>query len=847
MNGVRRLAVVAAPVDKGVPAPIDTTMPLYSSNQRPNWPPMTPGDGSFSPNIQSSIYSPMSPLSPRSPDMTPAGLKILPRVPPPPIPYDLMQDEPPLPPPTTMPLNGRATAPLKIASSSRAAAPPERPPLKTNGPTGPRLTPPWSQTSSPVRLFSTLDTRDEMVISLLASDAAIDSRDMQVLSFDEVEELKKEQQALSSRVAAQTKKLALETKIRDAAMSLQNLNLSHAQVAKPTSDKLDAANRKVEAAQRELFKVSERANDVRRRLLEHRTAVLALSLRSLEAKQQGDAAQAHDRFDGAHLFAGNIDAVMLGQQDTRSDAAVRELEHQRAESSATIQELELQHARSSSAVQELEQQLNASKAREVKLESELDLAASEQDQLEQELRAELETANRRVEDLESRLDRALLDGNDSSQQQQELKDLQAKWDAERVKWNDLRAEWDDERAKLEEEKMDDLSRLQEEHETQREEDMKQMEEFTDARDAIQSIIRSNNIVTPISREPSMTSLVAAIAAHVDGMGRRMQDATDGQERLAEETGRMERELEAARSERELARKEAQTLEGRVRELASESRTKSPPILSMSPPLNTGDADLDRVLNALRGIWPMLPSPEARARKTGLKAASPMRPKSPVSPGGSDLGSTSLSDLDVRQLKALYDPRNAFPSPGVMGDFTVDAFVDRVQALLSDDRALIERLIRFAKSHEHLRTNAERAQKLAQESTMGLETYAKQMRGLEDRSTMLSGRTTELTNELSQVENKCRQAIAAQQAAEKTAAEMQDMCRTLREANESLSAKVSSSADPAQFNELNRKLKEAEDEFDRYRMVQETQRIALLDELNELQRDNSGLREQLRRR
>ena len=114
---------------------------------------------------------------------------------------------------------------------------------------------------------------------------------------------------------------------------------------------------------------------------------------------------------------------------------------------------------------------------------------------------------------------------------------------------------------------------------------------------------------------------------------------------------------------------------------------------------------------------------------------------------------SISDMDVRALKTLYTPggvnasgavaaagagagRPSSPSsptkdgigPGV---FSVEAFAQRVQALISDDRALMERLIRFAQAHDLLKKNAERAQKLAQESSVALETYQRQVRTLEE--------------------------------------------------------------------------------------------------------------------
>jgi hypothetical protein len=76
-------------------------------------------------------------------------------------------------------------------------------------------------------------------------------------------------------------------------------------------------------------------------------------------------------------------------------------------------------------------------------------------------------------------------------------------------------------------------------------------------------------------------------------------------------------------------------------------------------------------------------------------------------------------------------------------FSIEAFAQRVQALVADDRALIERLIRFAQAHDLLKKNAERAQKLAQESGAALETYQKQVSKLEERNLTLSSKQLEL--------------------------------------------------------------------------------------------------------
>ena len=119
--------------------------------------------------------------------------------------------------------------------------------------------------------------------------------------------------------------------------------------------------------------------------------------------------------------------------------------------------------------------------------------------------------------------------------------------------------------------------------------------------------------------------------------------------------------------------------------------------------------------------------------------------SPTLGSPSGKGAASLSEMDVRSLKTLYDP-NGYPlsaRPTGPEVFTVEAFAARVQALIADDRALIERLIRFAQAHDLLKKNAERAQKLAQESNSALETYQKQVKMLEERNVALVAKQTTL--------------------------------------------------------------------------------------------------------
>ena len=150
-------------------------------------------------------------------------------------------------------------------------------------------------------------------------------------------------------------------------------------------------------------------------------------------------------------------------------------------------------------------------------------------------------------------------------------------------------------------------------------------------------------------------------------------------------------------------------------------------------------ELTRILNLLQTMWVTLPSAEARAKLSGKQAQ--RSPKSPSIPPGAAtpravaVSSPSLSEMDVRSLKTLYSTSNSPPSgaSSSVEGFSADAFVTRVQALLADDKALVERLIRMASGHELLKSNAERARKLALDSSQGLEVYQKQVKTLEERN------------------------------------------------------------------------------------------------------------------
>ncbi|KAE8355833.1 involucrin repeat protein [Aspergillus coremiiformis] len=196
----------------------------------------------------------------------------------------------PQPPPTKVLMEGYRGAPnLKTVETTRYN------PLNTTHP----------------RSSALLNGNDPVAMYLLTETAMGDSAHYEVLSFEEVEALKKEFKFLSGRLEAAKRKLALETKLRDAAMSLSRLynsksprsseewdiggspksNRSRRSMfgrngASSTLDKTDGelavSTRKCEELSQEVWNLESRVQLVQRRLLEHTAGVLQMTHKGLK-------------------------------------------------------------------------------------------------------------------------------------------------------------------------------------------------------------------------------------------------------------------------------------------------------------------------------------------------------------------------------------------------------------------------------------------------------------------------------------------------------------------------------------------------------------------------------------
>jgi hypothetical protein len=496
------------------------------------------------------------------------------------------------------------------------------------------------------------------------------------------------------------KKHNLETKIRDAAMSLSKFNASHKHVSKQTDEQLESANRRVEVAQRELWRVSQRSNEVHKKLLEHRAGILGFSVRNLEKMASPPPPNGTDesgystpnrssqmsptssvtsastssraRFDGAHLFAGHVDAVVpkipkgslsvsaleeklrtatqaMNAATQRQAEMARELSHLRLEKEQveTTMGMELQNAEDT--IRSLE------KGRSEGLDKQLE-----------ELKREKTAWDREREILESRLEVLDETSGEVTQMKQLLADAKEKSRAEireiRVQWEADKAQW-------------------------QKENTRDGQELEGGVKALRTLAATHAIPV-MSGNASLVGIIDSVGMHLMEVASQLQTPGGGQRDLS---------------------------------------------------------DASKVAAVLQPIWAMLPSPELRASKLSGGRPVPSRSGSQgqniINSVTSNIPPSSLSDMDVRALKTLYDPRSNTPTSPNTATYSVEAFAGRVQALIADDKGLIERLLRFAQAHDLLKKNAERAQKLATESNSALETYQKQVRTLEERNMSMAAKQT----------------------------------------------------------------------------------------------------------
>jgi len=613
-----------------------------------------------------------------------------------------------------------------------------------------------------------------------------------------------------------SKKLALEIKIRDAAISLSRVNAAHKKISKQTEEQLEAATRRVTAAQTELWRISERSNELSRKLMEHRAGVLSFTVQSMEQRMRasgGTSITGDDsgygssnrstmsptmstitssstvsskvRFDGPHLFAGHADTIVprrhvSGEEAPAEIAALEEKIKAATDALAAAGKKQAEMTRELSVIRLEKQEVEVLMAMDLQsaeetinaLEKELPRLEGldeevrhleEEKRVWQEERSRLEEQVARLEDLQAQTGGEvagtgkLLEESRRivQEKEEEIRRLTAQWHAEREVWQRQKAE-------AAEDQSDALVRLQNEMDTLREENARALqqanEEFDEGLAGLGDLMKQHGIVL-ISRDSSLQGLLYSLGTHLGAIHSKFEVHAKAQSGWEILRRKLEEDIRSGQDKLEVLARDLEDAHRERDEAKNELRNNiSNQTLIYNPSESSLPGSIDGILQILIPIWNILPSPEARAAKFSHSrqfrtAGIPGSPSSSHShlgsPGGPKSTITSLSDLDVRSLKSLYESSRGSGlggqqlSPVGGSNFSIEGFASRVQALIQDDRALIERLLRFAQAHDLLKKNAERAQKLAQEGNTALETYQKQVRTLEERNANMAGRVTAL--------------------------------------------------------------------------------------------------------
>ncbi|KAL7423756.1 hypothetical protein Q5752_001339 [Cryptotrichosporon argae] len=712
-------------------------------------------------------------------------------------------------------------------------------------------------TSPAAESTATFAGSDEMLLTLLASQAAVDCELLPVVGWEEVEAWKKELTLLSTRLESLQARHQREIKILTAARTLQKLNNTNKRMSRQTTESLEQSEKRVEAAEKEVLLLRDREASLRQRLMEHWSGVMAWEVRRLERVSADALSRARDPAQEAEM------ARRLAQLESSAKAAA-----------ARADELETIVERRTTRADELEEVVLEMKRQERATEDELAGLHAAHGALMREKDAWAKERAGFVAEREQWVaDHTAL-----------VAQHQAAARAVRALEADARAH-DEHRLKLEVE-----------------------------RDAARDSVGRASAVDRAIAERVRVGLAAVLGRPVDdaNMARAVEDIQalvgkkDGEvARLKQEVEELNRGLEEevrrATGDRDAWKGRAEGAEKKARDelaamekqlkayadkvsdlgLRNESLASSlavaqaalsspPPPAAARPPAVAAsetrvaslNAELDSITAHFSALWAALPSPDARAA-AGLGASS----SSSSSSSSSAVASSPLSPRpDPAALLRMYDA----PSAGAFGG--VDALAARVREAVSDARRLAEHLAASEREKERHKANAAKAARLVDDSRRSLETYQRQVALLEDRLAAAGTTESGALDELNALQAALDDAAAARRHAEADAKQAREDNARLAQANAALSANALDMAQESETDRraalaklaaqlddaraalaraeqreaaLTRAVAEAEEGRDDERAAGQAQRIQLLDELNTLQAEVADLRTQLR--
>ncbi|TPX36583.1 hypothetical protein SmJEL517_g01254 [Synchytrium microbalum] len=165
---------------------------------------------------------------------------------------------------------------------------------------------------------SGLPGADDMMMQLQVQEALLDAAGFPVLSSDKYEIQKRELANLSAQVASLHSRLALESRVREAALNLTRLNSGNPEQTRSAQDQLAQANKKVDAIATELWKITGKLMEVERAVLKHLGGVLRWEV----MKNRNGGGHGYTDLNGQ-----DASGFTTTQKLASAEAKVRELEH----------------------------------------------------------------------------------------------------------------------------------------------------------------------------------------------------------------------------------------------------------------------------------------------------------------------------------------------------------------------------------------------------------------------------------------------------------------------------------------------------------------------------------------
>ncbi|WWC96952.1 hypothetical protein V866_003828 [Kwoniella sp. B9012] len=656
---------------------------------------------------------------------------------------------------------------------------------------------------------------DEMLLALLAGQAAVDCERLPIGRWEEVEGWKKELSLLSNRLESSQSRLQREIKILTAAKTLQKLNNSNKRMSRQTMESLEQAEKRVEAAEKEVYVLQDREAALRRKLMEHWSGVMAWEVRRLERTS----AETQARYDKQSMKINNLKdrEAELIRQSTEKANRVKELE-----------EMVIEMGRRERAIEEEARELDQYRIR-----------------MEQERQS-------------------WLDEREAYQRERDSWTAEKRsWDKERSSWENERRHWAEERAGL----VGDRQRLLESGQMS-EKDRAMMDQIRLSLGSMlgrkMGSVGEHEVLASLDE---VKGLISRREREVVSLREEMQEVNMGLEeelrRVAEDRnawkarvdqGESGRREEVASFEKKIRNQQDQIndLSLRNESLSSSLKAAQTAVSSMSTDqsgtkalqarVDALSSELESIASQFNSIWSILPPPTKRAQ------ADLIDPRTGNS--NSSLASPSKA-LNFAALQDLYQPHNE-----QVGD--INETLSRIRGVIEDGKVLVERVVRMGQERELLKGNAAKAKKLVEESTKSLETYQQQVAVLEDQLAKSGSTESHFLDELNNLQSTLDNVSTQKRNLETQLSQEKETIERLTEANGVLSAKALDLAQVAEdershlsnklkgeLEDMKKKLKSQEDEQDEERVKSQSQRIQLLDELNSLQAEVGDLRKQLR--